>query len=39
MPEDNNITVFNKGNPQGSKDIIPKGGQILPIPTFGDKLQ
>ena len=39
IPEDNKITVFHKGKPQGSKVVIPNGGQIQPIPTEGDKLQ
>jgi hypothetical protein len=38
-PEDNNITVFNKGKPQGFKTSIPAGGQIQPIATEGAKLQ
>jgi hypothetical protein len=38
-PEDNNITVFHNGKPQGSNETIPFGGQIQPIPTEGDKLQ
>jgi hypothetical protein len=31
--------VFHNGNPQGSKVLIPIGGQIQPIPIDGDKLQ
>jgi len=31
--------VFNKGNPHGSRTIIPKGGHTLPIPVEGAKLQ
>lgn len=38
-PEDNKITVFNKGKPQGSKGSIPTGGQTQPILTAGLKLQ
>jgi len=37
-PEDSNIIVFNKGNPQGSKGVIPWGGQTQPISTDGAKL-
>jgi hypothetical protein len=39
MPEDKRITVFHKGNPQGSKADIPCGGQAQPIPTDGDNVQ
>jgi hypothetical protein len=38
-PEDIRIIVFHKGNSQGSKVEIPKGGHIQPIPIDGDKLQ
>lgn len=38
-PEDNKITVFNKGNPQASKVIIPLGGKAKPTPIAGAKLQ
>jgi hypothetical protein len=38
-PEDNKITVFNKGRPQGSKGSIPIGGQTQPILIAGLKLQ
>jgi hypothetical protein len=39
IPEDNKIIVFHKGSPQGSKVLMPIGGQIQPIPIDGDKLQ
>jgi hypothetical protein len=39
IPEDNKITVFHNGKPQGSKVLIPIGGQIQPIPIDGDRLQ
>jgi hypothetical protein len=38
IPEDNKIIVFNNGIPQGSKVIIPIGGQAEPISTDGAKL-
>lgn len=38
-PDDNRITVFKSGIPQGSSVSIPKGGQIQPISTDGDKLE
>jgi hypothetical protein len=38
-PDDNNIMVFNKGNPYGFKTSMPAGGQIHPIATDGAKLQ
>jgi len=38
-PEDNKITVFHKGRPQGSKVEMPSGGHIHPIPTDGDSVQ
>jgi len=38
-PDDNKIKVFHNGNPHGSRDITPCGGQIHPIPTDGAKLQ
>jgi len=38
-PEDNNMTVFHKGNPQASNVTIPCGGHIQPIPTLGDNEQ
>jgi len=34
-PEDNNITVFKKGNSQISNTSIPKGGHVQPIETAG----
>jgi len=37
-PEDSSMIVFNKGNPQGSKGVIPWGGQTQPISTDGAKL-
>ena len=37
-PEDNNKTVFSKGNPQTSKAWILFGGQTLPTAMAGDKL-
>ena len=38
-PEDNKITVFHKGKPQGSNDVIPCGGHVQPIPMDGDNVQ
>jgi hypothetical protein len=38
-PEDNNITVFSSGKPQGFKTSIPCGGQMAPMATEGAKLQ
>jgi len=38
-PEDNKITVFHKGNPQGSNVTRPRGGQTQPIFNAGAKLQ
>jgi hypothetical protein len=38
-PDDNKITVFHNGNPQGSNDRIPLGGHIDPMAIEGDKLQ
>jgi hypothetical protein len=38
-PDSNNITVLNKGTPQGENTSIPKGGHIFPIKTTGDKLE
>jgi hypothetical protein len=38
-PEDNNIIVFKKGNPQGFKISIPCGGQIAPMCIDGIKLE
>ena len=35
-PEDNKITVFNKGNSKGLIDSIPKGGHLAPNSTVGD---
>ena len=37
-PEDNNIIVFNRGRPQGSRGSIPTGGQIQPILIAGLRL-
>jgi hypothetical protein len=37
-PEDNNIIVFNKGNPHGSRENMPVGGQIQPMSIEGAKL-
>jgi hypothetical protein len=39
IPEDNKIIVFHNGNPQGSKQEIPCGGQTQPRPVDGDKVQ
>jgi len=36
-PEDNNITVFSKGNSKGLIGAIPNGGHWAPISTLGDK--
>jgi hypothetical protein len=38
-PDDNKITVFHSGKPQGFNVQILKGGQIKPTPIAGDKLQ
>lgn len=38
-PEDNNKSVFTKGNPQTSNGCIPFGGQTQPIKMEGDKLK
>ena len=38
-PEDNKMTVFNKGKPHGFKTSMPAGGQIQPMATEGAKLQ
>lgn len=35
IPEESKITVFNKGKPQGSRGIIPFGGQTPPISIDG----
>lgn len=39
IPDDNKITVFKKGKPQGFKTVIPYGGQIAPIAIDGIKLE
>lgn len=36
-PEDNNITVFSKGNSKGLILSIPNGGHFAPNSTVGDK--
>jgi hypothetical protein len=38
-PEDNKITVFNRGKPQALIVTIPTGGQTQPIPELGDRVQ
>lgn len=38
-PDDNKITVFHNGKPQGSKVVMPAGGQTKPTLSAGDKLQ
>jgi hypothetical protein len=38
-PEDNKITVFSKGNSNGSSGVIPYSGQAHPTVAAGDKLQ
>jgi len=38
-PDDNNKNVLSKGIAKGFKGVIPKGGQIPPISTAGDKLE
>ena len=38
-PLDNNKKVFNKGIANGSKGVIPIGGQAPPISIAGDKLE
>ena len=35
-PEDNNITVFNKGNSSGFIAWVPIGGHNVPISILGD---
>lgn len=35
-PEDNKITVFNKGSSKGLIDSIPNGGHFAPNSTVGD---
>ena len=35
----NNKIVFNKGIANGSKGVIPNGGQVPPISTAGAKLE
>lgn len=37
-PENNKITVFNKGTEKGSKKQTPKGGQIEPTKMEGANL-
>jgi hypothetical protein len=37
-PEEIKMTVFNKGTWKGLKTLIPNGGHIAPISTFGDNL-
>ena len=37
-PEDNKITVFSKGTPNGLKAKIPNGGHSFPSSTFTAKL-
>ena len=39
IPDDNKMTVFNNGMPQGSIVVIFSGGQTSPISTDGAKLQ
>jgi len=36
-PEDNKITVFNKGNSKGFIAWVPIGGHNVPISMLGDK--
>jgi len=38
-PDNNNITVFNKGILHGFNTIMFTGGQIKPMKTDGDKLE
>jgi len=38
-PEDNKITVFNKGNAQGLIVWIPNGGHTAPIQIDGETLE
>jgi len=35
-PEDNKITVFHKGSPNGLIGVIPKGGHVQPIHIEGE---
>lgn len=36
-PEDTKMIVLSRGISNGLKGIIPKGGQICPISTEGDR--
>lgn len=36
IPDDNNITVFNKGNSKALIASTPKGGHCAPTSTVGD---
>jgi hypothetical protein len=38
-PDNNKISVFNKGTPQGSKGTMLTGGHRAPISIAGDKLE
>lgn len=38
-PEDNKMTVFQRGKPHGSKVKIPLAGHIQPMPAAGAKVQ
>jgi hypothetical protein len=38
-PEDNRIIVLSKGIEKGFKVITPKGGQLIPISTAGERLE
>lgn len=38
IPDEIRITVFNNGTWNGLNTLIPKGGQVEPISTLGDKL-
>jgi hypothetical protein len=38
-PEDNNITVFNRGKAIASKTWMSLGGQVIPINTPGERLK
>jgi hypothetical protein len=38
-PDDNKTTVFVRGRPYLSGGIIPRGGQVQPISTDGERLK
>lgn len=38
IPDDNNITVFNRGISMGLNVLMPFGGHVIPISIVGDNL-